>query len=487
MAKISRVLVANRGEIAVRVMRAAHRLGIESVAVYSEADSGAQHVRLATHRISLGASTAKDSYLNQRKLIAAALQSGADAIHPGYGFLSENAAFAKAVEDSGLLFIGPKSQHIALMGDKNQARKKAAELGVPVVPGTEPGMPAPELIAFAEKVGFPVIIKAVAGGSGRGMRIVEHRDELEGKLAEASAEAASAFGNGDVFLEKFIVKPRHIEVQVFGDGKGGAIHFGERECSLQRRYQKLVEEAPAPNLHPKLRERICAAAVALVRGVQYSGAGTVECIVAGGTTEDSPFYFLEMNTRIQVEHPVTEEVTGADLVALQFRLVENGELGIQQSQIETRGHAIEFRVYAENPAENFRPALGTVRYLSRAGGPGVREDGWVESGSRVSPFYDAMLSKLIIWGQTRDEAIGRAREALDAYVLEGMPTTLGFHRWLLRQPDYLAAHVDVGWIERSYRGELVGPRAVGPLTLPPAEDPQPEGPAFTPGRGAAKQ
>ena len=298
------------------------------------------------------------------------------------------------------------------------------------------------------------------------MRIVTQAADLGGKLAEASAEAEAAFSNGQVFLEKFIERPRHIEVQIFGDGAGEAVHFGERECSLQRRYQKLVEESPAPGLHPELREKICAAAVKLVREVKYSGAGTVECIVSGGTEANSPFYFLEMNTRIQVEHPVTEEVTGFDLVALQFSLLQTGALGVKQEEIPTRGHAIEFRLYAENPAENFRPSTGRIKYLSRPGGPGVREDSWVEAGTRVSAFYDAMLSKLIIWGRTREEALQRARQTLDEYVLEGVPSTLGFHRWLLREKDFLKGQVDVGWIERTYKGELLPPCSVGPLSLP---------------------
>ena len=466
MPKISRVLIANRGEIAVRVIRAAQALGIETVAVYSDPDAGTLATRLADHRLALLGSTAKDTYLNQKKLIAAAIQSGADAIHPGYGFLSENAEFAAAVEAAGLLYLGPQSALIRMMGDKNEARKAAQACGVPVVPGTEPGLSVSEFKTFAASVGYPVIFKAVAGGSGRGMRIVFQPEELESKYKEASAEAESAFGNGSVFLEKFIEKPRHIEVQVFGDGQGGGVHFGERECSLQRRYQKLVEECPAPRLHPHLRESICAAAVQLIKGVQYLGAGTVECIVAGGESADSPFYFLEMNTRIQVEHPVTEEVYGVDLVQLQFSLLMNGSLGISQEDIHAHGHAIEFRIYAENPAENFRPSTGQILYLSRAGGPGVREDSWVESGSRVSPFYDAMLSKLIISGKDRAQALSRAKQVLDEYVLEGIPSTLGFLRWLVRHPDYLQGKVDVGWIERSYKGELVSSRAVGPLNLP---------------------
>lgn len=467
MGTLKRVLIANRSEIAVRVIRAARDMGIESVAVYSDADEGALHVRLADKRIALGGSSAKDTYLNRDKIINAAIQSGADCVHPGYGFFAENADFAAAVKAAGLTLIGPSPEAIALMGDKDQARKVAEKHGVPIVPGSTTGVDLKTFKSLAEKIGYPVMIKAVAGGSGRGIRVAEKAEELESKIAEVEREALAAFGNKEIILEKFIVKPRHIEVQVFGDTHGNVVHFCERECSLQRRHQKVVEEAPAPNLHPELRERICKAAVAMAQAVNYVGAGTVEFLVEGGTEAKSNFYFLEMNTRIQVEHPVTEMVTGVDLVKLQFLVAMGEKIGLSQKDIKATGHALEFRVNAENPAENWSPTAGKILYVSRAGGPGVREDGWIESGSRVSTFYDSLLSKVIVYGATREEALTRARRCLNEYVVEGLETTLGFHRWVLKQPPFIEGQVDVKWIEREYRGELVPASSVGPLELPP--------------------
>ena len=482
MKKLKRVLIANRSEIAVRVIRAARDLGIESVAVYSDADEGALHVRLADKRIALGGSSAKDTYLNRDKIINAAIQSGADCVHPGYGFFAENSDFASAVKAAGLTLIGPSPEAIALMGDKDQARKIAEKHGVPIVPGSPTGSSAPmdpkQLRALAEKIGYPVMIKAVAGGSGRGIRVAEKAEELESKIAEVEREALAAFGNKDIILEKFIVKPRHIEVQVFGDAQGNVVHFCERECSLQRRHQKVVEEAPAPNLDPELRERICKAAVVMAQAVDYVGAGTVEFLVetapenkaaskAGKADAKSNFYFLEMNTRIQVEHPVTEMVTGVDLVKLQFLVAMGEKIGLSQKEIKSTGHAIEFRVNAENPRENWSPTAGKILYVSRAGGPGVREDGWIELGTRVSTFYDSLLSKIIVYGETRDEALTRARRCLDEYAVEGLETTLGFHRWVLKQPAFIEGQVDVKWIEREYKGEIVPASSVGPFELPP--------------------
>jgi len=471
--KISRILVANRGEIAVRIIRAARESGIESVAVYSDADESALHVRLADRRVALGGSTAKESYLNQEKLIDAAIQTNSDAVHPGYGFLAENASFAAAAEAAGLVFIGPKAEVIRLMGDKDLARKKAVEAGVPVVPGTEAGADLEELKKFSAKIGYPVMIKAVAGGSGRGMRLVEKETDFDELLSQAQAEAESAFKNRAVIVEKCIVRPRHIEIQVFGDHAGSVLHFGERECSMQRRHQKVVEEAPAIRLHPKLREKICKAAVKLAKAVGYTGAGTMEFLVEGGEREDSPFYFLEMNTRIQVEHPVTEAVYGVDLVRLQLGVAAGGELPMSQKDLRPAGHALEFRVYAEDTAKEFRPQTGTIRYISRPAGPGIREDSWVEAGSRISAFYDSLLAKLVVWGATREEAIARARRALDEFVVEGFETTLGFHRWLVRQPAFSEGALDIKWIEREYHGEKVHARSTGPFRLPPlpgAED-----------------
>ncbi len=464
--KITRVLVANRGEIAVRIIRCARDCGIESVAVYSDADEGALHARLADRRIALGGSGAKDSYLNLEKLIAAAIQSGADAVHPGYGFFAENAEFAAAVRKAGMAFIGPSPEVIALMGDKHRAREQAKSSGVPVVPGTDAGPDAAAIIKFAKGAGYPVMIKAVAGGSGRGMRLVEKDEDVARLLEEARAEAEAGFKNPEVIVEKFITRPRHIEIQVFGDAQGKVVHFGERECSLQRRRQKIVEEAPAPRFHPALRKRMCEAAVKLAKDVKYTGAGTMEFLVEGGEDADSPFYFLEMNTRIQVEHPVTEAVTGVDLVKLQFQVAQGEPLGLAQKDIEFTGHALEFRVYAEDTAKEFRPATGKLRYFAPPSGPGVRVDSWVESGSRISAFYDSLLAKLIVSGATRDEALKRARRALSEFVVEGFENTLGFHRWLLEQEVFSAGGLDITWIEREYRGQKRSAHSVGPLRLP---------------------
>ena len=466
MKNLQKVLIANRGEIAVRIIRAARATGLETVAVYSDPDEGAQHVRIADQRLRLGGASAADTYLDREKIINAALQSGADAVHPGYGFFAENAEFAQAVVDAGLTFVGPTPQVIATMADKEQARARAEEAGVPVVPGGKASTDVSQLAAAAEEIGLPVMIKAVAGGSGRGMRIVHNPEELAGRIEEAMAEAEAGFKNPKVFVEKYIEQPRHIEVQVFADTHGTTVHLGERECSLQRRHQKLVEEAPAVNLHPSLAARIRQSAVDLSRAVGYQGAGTVEYLVAGGREENSQFYFLEMNTRIQVEHPVTEMVCGIDLLVEQFRVADGQPLSFSQQDVQLNGHAVEFRVYAENPQKEFQPATGRLLYIARPGGAGVREDSWVEAGSVLSPYYDALLSKLSVWGSNRDEALARARAALDEFVIEGLPTTLGFHRWLLRNDDFLSGCVDVNWITRHYSGEQLPAKTVGPLELP---------------------
>lgn len=465
---IRKLLIANRGEIAVRIIRAARALGIKTVAVLSDADMGVLHARLADEKILLGGVRAADTYLNAEKLIQAAVSSGADAIHPGYGFLSENSNFAKMVESAGLNFVGPAAAVMALMGDKGQARAKAKELGVALIPGSAPGMPVKDLKKFAAQIGYPVIFKASAGGSGRGMRVVRSENELEEKHNEASSEALAAFGNGEVFLEKFLENPRHIEVQVFGDSHGNYLHFFERECSVQRRHQKLIEEAPACRLHPDVRARLHKDALTLARAVKYENSGTVEFLVEGGEQANSPHYFLEMNTRIQVEHPVTEIVTGVDLLQLQLKVAGGEPIGFSQSDLSARGHAIEFRIYAESPEKNFAPTSGEIRYISRPGGPGIREDSWVEAGTKISPYYDALLSKIIVSANSREEAINRARAVLDEYVLEGIENTLGFHRWILTQPIFCKGLVDVYWINREYHGETSSRRrGVGPVSLPP--------------------
>lgn len=466
MTKIRKILIANRGEIAARIVRAARDLGVKTVAIYSDADAGTLHTRLADERIQLGAGAAKESYLNMERVLAAVVQSGADAVHPGYGFFAENAKFAAEVTKLGCRFIGPSAQHIELMGDKHNARELAIRCKVPVVPGTAAGVGVPELRKFGAEVGFPILIKAVAGGSGRGMRIVENETAVEEMFRQATLEAEGAFGNGSVIAEKQIIKPRHIEVQVFGDLHGNVVHFGDRECSVQRRHQKLIEEAPAPRLHPKLRDSIRSAAVRLAAEVGYVGAGTVEFLVSGGNSEKDPFYFLEMNTRIQVEHPVTEQVTGVDLVKLQIEVANGVPIPFKQDEIKLSGHAIEYRVNAEDVAADFRPVTGELVYVGRVGGPGVREDGWVESGSVVSPFYDSLLSKVIITGETREQALLRSRRALYEAVFEGVSTNLPFHRWIITRPEFIESTVDVRWIDREYKGEGVPVGVVGPLNLP---------------------
>lgn len=463
--KFLRILVANRGEIAVRVIRAIQELGMEAVAVYSEVDEGAMHTRLADKRIALKGNSAKDSYLNSEKIINAAIQSGADAIHPGYGFFSENAEFAKKVIENKICFIGPSPKTISLMGDKNVARQIAIKAKVPVVPGTQAGLDIKELIKFASKVNYPVLIKAIAGGSGRGMRVVNSENEFLQKIQEAQTEAEAAFGNKEIIVEKYLKNPRHIEVQVFADSYGKVIHLFERDCSLQRRHQKILEEAPAPNLNPKLRERILKAAVKLTKAVEYSGAGTLEFLVENPKLAKSGFYFLEMNTRIQVEHTVTEEITGIDLVKEQILVAAGQPLQYSQKDIKVSGHAIQFRVYGENPANNFSPCTGKITYISRPGGIGVREDTWVEAGSKLSPHYDALLSKLIIKAPTRELAIARAKAYLQHYNIEGLDNTLTFHRWVMEQPDFLEANYFTKWIESNYQGEAIYAKSTGPLKV----------------------
>lgn len=461
---MKKLLIANRGEIALRIIRAARELGIKTVAVYAESDAGSLPTRLADEAIALKGSRAPETYLNQEKLLAAAVQTASDAIHPGYGFLAENAAFAEKVKKSGRVFVGPSPDVIRLMGDKHRAREFAESCGVPVLSGSGPNLQPDQMKKAATKIGYPLLVKAVAGGSGRGMRLVEHSKDLLEQVEAAKREAKSGFGDDTVILERFLATPRHIEVQVFGDGKGAGIHFGERECSLQRRHQKLVEEAPAPRIHPKLRDRICSAGLKIVQKSQYLGAGTIECLVEGGERADDAFFFLEMNTRIQVEHPVTEEVYGIDLVKLQLELAAGLRSLPSQPEALPR-HAIEFRVYAEDPSNNFQPQIGRVHFLSRPGGPGLREDGWMESGKKISPYFDSLLCKLIVSGKDREEALGRARSYLHEFRVDGLETTLGFHRWLLEQPDFLSGHLDVRWLERGYRGQVVGTDIVGPLQV----------------------
>jgi acetyl-CoA carboxylase, biotin carboxylase subunit len=440
--RLRRVLVANRGEIAVRVIRACHHTGAEAVAVYSEADEGAPHVRKADDARLIGPPQAAKSYLDADALIAAAKDSGADAVHPGYGFLSENAAFARAVTEAGLTWVGPSPGAIADMGDKARARQLAEQAGVPLVPGSGLVSDADEAAAAAARVGYPVLVKAAAGGGGRGIRPAGDEAELREVLPAAQREAAASFGSGEVYIERRISRARHIEVQVLADAHGQAVHCFERECSLQRRRQKIFEEAPAPALAPELREQMTAAALRLARQVDYTGAGTVEFLV-----DDGGFYFMEMNTRIQVEHPVTELVTGLDLVTGQLRVAAGQPLRVRQSDIALRGHAVECRINAEDPDRKFLPKPGTVTSLELPGGPGVRIDHALAAGVAVSPFYDSLVAKLCAWGTTRAEALARADQALAELEIGGLTSTAPLHRRLLAEPDVAAGNYHTGWLE----------------------------------------
>ena len=435
----SKVLIANRGEVALRVIRSCKEMGVESVAVYSEADKDCLHARMADEAVCIGPAASRMSYLNMPNIISAALMSGAEAIHPGYGFLAENAQFARAVASSGLTFIGPSPEAIERMGDKAAARKTMAEAGVPVVPGSDGAVQTEaDARAFAERVGFPVLIKASAGGGGKGMRVVASAEELSSQLVAAKTEAAAAFGNDEVYLERYLARPRHIEFQVLADTHGNAVHLFERDCSIQRRHQKLVEEAPSPALTDELRERMGDAALLAVRAVGYVNAGTVEFLLDA----DGSFYFMEMNTRVQVEHPVTELVTGVDIVKEQIRIAAGEPMKhTSQEQLSIRGHAIEFRINAEDTAHGFRPNPGTIEVFNPPGGFGVRNDSHAYSGYLVPPHYDSLLAKLIVWGETRKEAINRARRALDEYIVVGIPTTVPFHQRVVEDEAFQSGEV----------------------------------------------
>jgi acetyl-CoA carboxylase biotin carboxylase subunit len=441
-----KLLIANRGEIAVRVIRACRDLGISPVAVYSEVDAGAVHVRLSDEAVCIGPAPSVESYLRIPAVIDAALNSGAEAIHPGYGFLAENADFARAVTQAGLTFIGPGADAMDIMGSKISARRAAVAAGVPIVPGTVDAIKSlDEAKAIAQDFGYPVMLKASAGGGGKGMRLISSLDELRSGFEGAKSEAASAFGDSSVYIEKAVTRPRHIEIQIFGDRHGNVVHLGERECSIQRRHQKVVEECPSPINDARLRAAMGAAAVKLAQAVNYVGAGTVEFLVADDTRE---FYFLEMNTRLQVEHPVTELVTGFDLVREQIKVAAGERLSFTQADVQWQGHAIECRVYAEDPANNFFPSPGQITYLQVPHGPGIRDDSGVEVNSEVSIYYDPMISKLAAWGRTREEAIDRLRRALDEYHVGGIKTTLPFFREIVRDEEFIAGRLDTGFIER---------------------------------------
>ncbi len=441
-----KILVANRGEIAVRVIRALREMSIRSVAVFSEVDRRGLHVQMADEAVCIGAGPSSESYLNIQRILSAARATEAQAIHPGYGFLSENAAFAKACEDAGVKFIGPRWQAIEQMGSKTAARKLAIEVGAPVVPGTEQGIrDYAEARKTAAGIGYPVLLKAAAGGGGKGMRRVDKESELEAALRGAASEAERAFGSGEVYLEKFIERPRHIEVQVLGDEQGHLIHLGERECSIQRRHQKVVEESPSPLVlaKPELREQIGQAALQIARAVSYSNAGTLEFLA----DQEGHFYFLEMNTRLQVEHPVTEWVTGLDLVHWQIRIAAGESLSIQQSDVRWKGSALECRVYAEDPGNNYFPSPGEITYYAEPSGPGVRVDGGVYTSWTVPIEYDPLLAKLTVWAGDRDTAIARMRRALSEYRVLGITTNLALFDAIMSDPEFIAGRLHTGFLD----------------------------------------
>lgn len=442
MPEIKKLLIANRGEIALRIHRACHEMGIKTVAVHSTADADAMHVRLADEAVCIGPPSATESYLNIPNIISAAEVTGADAIHPGYGFLSENAKFAEIVESHNLIFVGPKPEHIRTMGDKVEAKRTAGALGLPLVPGSDGAISdLAEAKALAERIGYPVIIKAASGGGGRGMKVCTSPDQLETLMQQAGTEAKAAFGDATVYMEKYLGNPRHIEFQVFGDGNGNAIHLGERDCSLQRRHQKVLEEAPSPILSTEERDRMGAIVAKAMADMGYRGAGTIEFL-----WEDGEFYFIEMNTRLQVEHPVTEMITGVDLVREQIRVAEGHPLSVKQDEIEFRGHAIECRINAEDP-RTFTPSPGKVAAYHVPGGMHVRVDSGLYAGYKVPPYYDSMIAKLIVYGRTREGCLLRLQRALDEFVIEGMKTTIPLHQALLDDPEFREGAYTIKWLE----------------------------------------
>ena len=446
-----KVLIANRGEIALRIIRACRELGIKTVAVFSEADRESLHVRFADDDVCIGPAPARDSYLKIPQIIAAAEITGADAIHPGYGFLAENAEFAEIVKASNITFIGPTPEQIRSMGDKAEARRLAQAAGLPIVPGTPgPVGDVEEALAAARQIGFPVIIKAAAGGGGKGMRVAPSEEDFGRHFQLARGEALAAFGNDAVYLEKYIDRPRHVEIQVFGDQHGRVVHLSERDCSVQRRHQKLIEEAPSPALTPELRATMGAASVKLAERIGYVGAGTMEFLLNG----DHSFYFMEMNTRIQVEHPVTEMTTGWDLVKEQIRVAAGEPLSVPESGLFLRGHAIECRVNAEDPARNFQPCPGLVTTFHPPGGPGVRVDTHMYAGYTVPPYYDSLLAKVIVHGNDRTEALARMHQALDGFIIEGITTTIPFLGRVIKHPAFQAGDVDTKFVERE--SQLLG-------------------------------
>jgi acetyl-CoA carboxylase biotin carboxylase subunit len=445
---VQKVLIANRGEIALRIIRTCRDMGIATVAVYSDCDRAARHVRMADEAVHIGGNPPRESYLRIDRVVDAARRTGADAVHPGYGFLAENADFAAACAAAGLTFIGPTPDVIALMGSKTAARSAARRAGVPVVPGTDdalgPEVPDVAIAGVADRVGYPVVVKAVAGGGGKGMRVVGRPEDLSSAVRAARSEASAAFGDAAIYLERYIARPRHIEVQLLGDHHGTVLPFVERECSLQRRHQKVIEETPSPVVDRPLRDRMTQAAAAVARSVAYTNAGTIEFLL----DEQGSFYFLEMNTRLQVEHPVTEMVTGLDLVEWQIRIARGERLDLEpETLLAPAGHAIECRVYAEDPDAGFLPSPGRISALRIPHGPGVRDDGGAEEGSEVTVFYDPMISKLITWGVDRETATARMKRALREYEVRGVQTTLPFFSWMLEHPDFAAARFHTGYLD----------------------------------------
>ncbi len=457
--KITKLLVANRGEIALRVMRSAKEMGIQTVAVYSEADRHALHVRFADESICIGPPPSAESYLRGEKIIAVALQLGADAIHPGYGFLSENEAFAMAVIKAGLLFVGPPPEAIRIMGSKLAAKNAAAQFKVPLVPGTaEPISDIVKAKKVSKEIGYPILIKASAGGGGKGMRVVNREEEFDEQMERAVSEAISSFGDGSVFIEKYVTNPRHIEFQILGDQHGHLVHLFERECSIQRRHQKVVEEAPSSILTPELRAKMGKAAVDAARSCGYFNAGTVEFIL----DDKMNFYFLEMNTRLQVEHPVTEQITGLDLVNLQIRIAEGEELPFQQEELRINGHAIEVRVYAEDPSNNFLPDIGTLKTYRRPQGHGIRVDDGFEEGMAISFYYDPMIAKMICHAASREAAIEKTIRAINDYQITGVETTLGFCRFVMEHPAFRSGAFDTKFVEQYFTPDVLNVQSENP-------------------------
>lgn len=452
MPQIKKILVANRGEIALRVMRSAKEMGIKTVAVYSEADREALHVRFADEAVFIGPPASSESYLRIDKIIDAARKTGAQAIHPGYGFLSENEDFAQAIEDAGMIFIGPSAKSIEVMGSKLAAKEAVAKFNVPLVPGTsEPIGDINKAKKIAKDIGYPILIKASAGGGGKGMRIVENENEFQEQMERAVSEATSAFGDGSVFIEKYVTKPRHIEFQIFGDKHGNVIHFFERECSIQRRHQKVVEEAPSSVLTPDIRKRMGEAAINVAKSCGYYGAGTVEFIL----DESLNFYFLEMNTRLQVEHPVTEMITGIDLVKLQISVAQGEKLPFKQEDLKIHGHAVEVRVYAEDPSNNFLPDIGTLQTYKRPQGNGIRVDDGFEQGMSIPFYYDPMIAKLICHAETREMAIEKTIRAIQEYEITGLETTLGFCNFVMHHEAFRSGKFDTGFVGKYFKPEVL--------------------------------